>query len=291
MKKSYDTQEDQLTLEDSQTNYTTGYIKLFRSIKKHWLWKESRKKTPFEAWMDLMLRACHSDLKEPIGPDFIVVKRGQILTSQLKLSKDWMWSRKAVTFFLRALERDNMVDIKCTNKWSMITICNYATYQDFGTTKEQQKNIKRTSKEHQEHTYNELKELERIKNIYDSPFENAELNALWQQWVQHRKQKREPLTEVAAERQITKIKAHTVEQAKQSIEKSIERNWTGLFFEEDGNHKNVVKMQVKVKAVGINEDDWIIYEDGKVLPPGSYPDVSRHKKGELPLSHFDRIAS
>ena len=146
MKKSNNVNEDQLN--EDVGNYTSGYIKLFRSVKKHWLWKESRKKTPFEAWIDLMLRACHSDLKEPIGPDFITVKRGQILTSQLQLSKDWLWSRKAVTFFLRALERDSMVDIKCTNKWSMITICNYASYQDFRTTKEQQKNNKRTSREH-----------------------------------------------------------------------------------------------------------------------------------------------
>ena len=81
-----------------------------------------------------------------------------------------------------------------------------------------------------------------------------------------------------------------MEQAKASIEKSIERNWMGLFFE-DTKPTNVVQMQKKIKAVGVRDDDWIIYEDGNALPPGSYNDVFRHKKGELPLSHFDRIAS
>lgn len=60
---------------------------------------------------------------------------------------------------------------------------------------------------------------------------------------------------------------------------------------EDEDLGNVVQMEKKIKAVGFDEQDWIIYEDGTKRPPGSYPDVYRHKKGELPLSHFDRIAS
>jgi hydroxymethylpyrimidine pyrophosphatase-like HAD family hydrolase len=129
-------------------NKDTGFISIYRSIKKHWLWKENRIKTPFEAWIDLLLRASHDDQKEPIGIDFIVVNRGQVLTSQLQLSKEWFWSRKKVTNFLKVLEKDQMIVVKTTTKWSMITICNYASYQSVRTTKEHQKNNKGTSKEH-----------------------------------------------------------------------------------------------------------------------------------------------
>lgn len=135
-------------VDKSKENLYAGYVALFRSIKNHWLWKESRVKTHFEAWVDLLLRASHNDQKEPVGVDFITVKRGQVLTSQLQLSKEWFWSRKKVNHFLMVLQKDGMLVVNASSKWSMITICNYATYQNTGTSKEHQRNIKRTSKEH-----------------------------------------------------------------------------------------------------------------------------------------------
>lgn len=273
----------------NESNQKSGYIKLFRSVKNHWLWKENRTKTPFEAWIDLMIRACHSDLKEPIGADFITVKRGQILTSQLQLSKDWFWSRKKVTSFLKCLEKDQMLVIECTTKWSKLTICNYESYQDYGTTKEQQKNNKGTSEEQQRNTYNNYKELEGIKNIPENPFDDDDLNSLWRQWIQHRKQKKEPLTQIAAERQISKLKAHSSEAAKASIEKSIERNWTGLFFD-DKDVATVSSLKV-IKAVGIAPNEWIQYEDGSIYPPLSPHDFMEYKAGRLQLSHFDKKVS
>lgn len=129
-------------------NQDTGFVCIYRSIKNHWVWKDNRVKTTFEAWIDLILRASHNDQKEPIGVDFILVKKGQVLTSQLQLSKEWFWSRKKVNHFLQVLQKDRMITLNATTKWSMITVCNYASYQAIRTTKEQQKNNNGTSKEH-----------------------------------------------------------------------------------------------------------------------------------------------
>lgn len=135
-------------LSHSEQNFKSGYIKIFRSIKDHWIWKKSRVKTHFEAWMDLLLKASHDDQKEPVGMDVIMVKKGQVLTSQLKLSKEWFWSRHKVNDFLYLLQKDFMIMLKSDTKWSMITICNYASYQDKRTTKGQQKDINGTSTGH-----------------------------------------------------------------------------------------------------------------------------------------------
>ena len=129
-------------------NKEAGFVPIYRSIKDHWLWQESRVKTRLEAWIDLLLRASHEDQKEPIGADFIMVKKGQVLTSQLQLSTDWFWSRKKVNHFLNVLQKDGMLVVKTATKWSMITICNYGSYNDRRTTKEQQRNNKGTTKEH-----------------------------------------------------------------------------------------------------------------------------------------------
>ena len=129
-------------------NKKTGFVPLYRSIRDHWIWKESKVKSKFEAWMDLLLSASHDDQKEPVGYDLIVVKKGQVLTSQLILSQSWRWDRSAVRGFLKLLQKDRMIEVKATSKFTMITICNYADYKINRPTKQQQNNINSTSTQH-----------------------------------------------------------------------------------------------------------------------------------------------
>lgn len=143
-------------VKDVKTNYGTGHVKIYRSLKEHWLWKASKKKTKLEAWLDLLMLAAFEDTKEPFGYDLIMLKRGQILTSQDKLSKAWLWDRSAVRLFLQQLELDAMIVAKSTSKYTMITICNYASYHERQPSKQQVDNNKTTSKQHIE----ERKELE-----------------------------------------------------------------------------------------------------------------------------------
>lgn len=51
---------------------------------------------------------------------------------------------------------------------------------------------------------------------------------------------------------------------------------------------NVHHIGKLIKAVEIDADDRIHYEDGSIIPPGSYNDVAAYRKGELKISHFDR---
>jgi hypothetical protein len=129
-------------------NKDMGFICLYRSIREHWIWKESRVKSKFEAWVDLLIRASHDDQKEPVGMDLIVINRGQVLTSQLQLSIDWKWDRSRVRLFLGMLTKDRMIAVKPTTKYTIITICNYESYQSKRPTKQQQANNKPTTKQH-----------------------------------------------------------------------------------------------------------------------------------------------
>lgn len=116
--------------QEPEGNYKTGWIRVYRSIRNHWLYEPNRKRTKLEAWYDLLLQAKHGQQKETIGYDLITIERGQILTSQDKLSRDWRWDRSSVRSFLHSLHEDQMLTIETTNKFTMITICNYDTYQD-----------------------------------------------------------------------------------------------------------------------------------------------------------------
>lgn len=131
---------------------------------KHWIWKTSGVKTKFEAFIYLLLSAKFKDDKEPFGRDLIMLKRGQVLTSQEKLSIEWRWNRSAVRAFIDMLQKDSMITSNTTNKYTVITICNYDSYNIISPTKGPQTNIKRTSNEHQMNTDNNVNKDNNGKN-------------------------------------------------------------------------------------------------------------------------------
>jgi hypothetical protein len=61
------------------------------------------------------------------------------------------------------------------------------------------------------------------------PFGVLELDSAWQEWVQFRKEKKNPLTPTAAKKQVKFLKKYSSQVAVSIIEKSILAGWTGLF--------------------------------------------------------------
>ncbi|HDI1501067.1 TPA: DnaD domain-containing protein [Staphylococcus aureus] len=127
----------------------TGWISIDRSIQNHWLFKEKRTFSKFEAWIYLLMEANHSKAKVPIGNQIVTVERGQRLTSILTLSDLFNWSRFKVKTFLDLLESDGMLEVKTTSKYTLITIVNYDFYQSEQRRNQHQNDIKPTSKQHQ----------------------------------------------------------------------------------------------------------------------------------------------
>lgn len=126
-----------------------GWICLHRKICGHWLWEDK----PFsrgQAFIDLLLSANHADKKTVIGNEMISVKRGSLITSQMKLSERWGWSKTKITNFLNLLEKDKIIVIKTDRKKTVINIVNYDKYQVLETTKKPQKDCKKTTKKPQE---------------------------------------------------------------------------------------------------------------------------------------------
>lgn len=130
-----------------------GWISIHRKIQSHWLWGEK----PFDkrsAWIDLILMASHKDNKFVLGNELIEVSRGSFVTSEVKLSEKWGWSRTKVRSFLDLLEKDNMLVRKSDSKKTTLTIVNYNDYQFQETTEEHQKNNEKTSEEQRKDTIN-----------------------------------------------------------------------------------------------------------------------------------------
>lgn len=112
-----------------------GWISLHRQITEHWLWEDK----PFaygQAWSHLLLSANHEDKETLFNGKLIVVKRGELVTSIVKLSNIFGWDRKKTSKFLNLLEKSKMVTTIRTTHGTTITIVNYDNFQNLGTTVE-----------------------------------------------------------------------------------------------------------------------------------------------------------
>ena len=131
-----------------------GWIKVHRQIKEHYLFKEKRVFSKFEAWMDILLMANHADNKFVLGNELIEVKKGQFITSELKLMSNWNWSKSKVRSFLSLLQKDSMIVLTTDKKKTTLTVVKYGDYQVSETTEKPQADHKRTTKRPQKDTNN-----------------------------------------------------------------------------------------------------------------------------------------
>lgn len=106
-----------------------SFFKIYRSLIDSDLWL-AEPFTKGQAWVDLIGRANFRDLKKLTGDEVMVFKRGQVVTSERTLATRWKWSREKVRNFLMALASDGMATTKKTTRGVVITIENYAFYQD-----------------------------------------------------------------------------------------------------------------------------------------------------------------
>lgn len=107
-----------------------GWIKVHRKIFDCWVWKDK----PFDkarAWIDLLLLAMHHDTKTISENKVIEIPRGSYMTSILKLSERWGWSKGKTKRFINELETDSMLTTTRTNTGTLVTIVNYEVYQPF----------------------------------------------------------------------------------------------------------------------------------------------------------------
>lgn len=116
-----------MLIKDIQENYGDGWIKVYRSTRKHWVW---RNPLYFKMWIDFLFRANHKEKKILMDATIITIKRGEFITSQVKLAKEHNTSRGKIRRFLELLENDLMIEQKTTSKFTKIIICNYDSYQD-----------------------------------------------------------------------------------------------------------------------------------------------------------------
>jgi len=101
---------------------TEGWIKLHRRFLK-WEWFELSEM--IKLFIYFLLKA-NFENKNWKG---IEVKRGQFITGRKQLSKDLQMSEQMIRTCIGRLKSTNEITIQSTNKYSIITVLNYDSYQ------------------------------------------------------------------------------------------------------------------------------------------------------------------
>lgn len=241
-----------------------GFIKLHRSILD-WEWYGDRNTR--DLFIHLLLKANH----EPTKWKGITVERGQTVTGRLALSKELGISERSVRTALNHLKSTNELTIKATNKYSLVTIVNYAKYQDRPCQSDQQSDQQpdtqatsnRPASDHKQEDKNiRTKEERNITPPISPPTEvvgekrksqsglirddealqiigqwteNQPLRDTLMEFVKHRRAIKKPMTEYALKRLFPKLKsiAGSEEEQIEVLSQSIVNGWQGVFAPRD----------------------------------------------------------
>lgn len=105
----------------------SGWIKIHRSILSHWIYQDP---ITYWWWTDMLFLASYKDAKVRVKRQLVDVKRGQFVASIAFLKERWRTNKDKVIDFLKLLESDGMIDKSSDKNITLITICNYESYQD-----------------------------------------------------------------------------------------------------------------------------------------------------------------
>ncbi len=137
-----------------------GWIKLHRKFAE-WEWKTSPKHVTI--FLDLLLQANHKD-KKYRGTD---IGKGQLTTSYDAISKRTGTSIRNVRTVLKDLISTHEVTYQSMRHFSIITICNWCSYQVDDTISDRQVTSKRQASDKLVTTNKNDKKEKNVNNTYD----------------------------------------------------------------------------------------------------------------------------
>lgn len=142
----------------------SGWIKLHRSILDFEWYEDANTMRTF---LHLLLSANH----EPRKWKGTFVERGQVITSRDHLATDLKLSVQQIRTALSKLEKSENITIKSTKRFTVITVCNYGTYQSEEVAINQQSNPPVTINQptdNQQVTTNKNVRIKECKNVKDN---------------------------------------------------------------------------------------------------------------------------
>lgn len=211
------------------------WIKIHASITD-WEWFDDAKMV--KAWLYLLAKANWED-KSWRG---ITVARGSLVTSRSNLAADLRMSEREIRTILSRLEKTNEIYTNKTNKYSIITICKYDSYQAVGMESDQQKTNKATDQPSPKRPQPKNNRLEKKeidtkvsikKESCDLSFVSEEMRPAVQRWLDYKRSRGETYKSGQSLRamvtKLEKLSDGSARKAEEIVTESMANNYAGLF--------------------------------------------------------------
>ena len=224
-----------------------GWIKLHRKFLE-WEWFELSEMV--KLFVYFLLKANHKSNNWK----GIKVERGQLITGRKKLSKELRMSEQKVRTCIERLKSTNEITMQSTNKYSIITVCNYDNYNTIDNKKQPTKqpvsNQETTSKQPTSNQQITTNKNDKNGNNEKNGKKKNEFDLIFEEFIKMRNKIKKPLTEKAEELILKKLNKLTDnENDKISIlEQSIENSWQGVFPLKESQIDGAARYKAELKA-------------------------------------------
>lgn len=162
-----------------------GWISLHRKLMDNPIWVDSNY---LKLWVYCLFKASHKEHDQLAGNQMVKLERGQFITGRFSLAKDMNRGVKPLQFvnertwwrYLKNFEKFQMLSIKSTNSFSVVTIDKYDFYQGGLSETDQQtvqplsndcptdvQRLSTNNKENKENKENKLNTSSPKSKIYD----------------------------------------------------------------------------------------------------------------------------
>ena len=221
-----------------------GFVKIWRKAEDSQSW--SRGIEYRGLIVSLVMRANHK-------PGFFAgqrIERGQFACGMGNLADDLGISRHKLLRMLKALKNDDLIEVKAHSRFSVVTICNYSTYQDAeaghrtttatttATASAQQAHNRRTQSKNDKNEKNEKKYVGKgrkaaldFAKALPEDWRKPEMLELVESWAEARKKKP---TQRAVDIALSQCAEYfSYKQTLERLQQAIVGGWSGLVFSED----------------------------------------------------------
>ncbi|MFC7061663.1 DnaD domain-containing protein [Halobacillus seohaensis] len=146
-----------------------GWVKLHRKILHSEIFDNEKM---LKIFIYCLTKSSHKQAEVRVGRQKVQLEPGEFIFGRKKAATELNMNESTIRDYLKILQEDGVITIHPTNKYSVITIDNWGTYQsneeeydNKETTEKQQNNTTLPSEGQQKDTYKNEQELKEVKNV------------------------------------------------------------------------------------------------------------------------------
>lgn len=147
-----------------------GWVKIHRKILRSPIFDNANL---LKVWVWCLCKATHEPRKHLVGNQLVELDAGQFVFGRKAAALDLKMKERTIYDYMKVLEKLEMLNIKSTNKFSVVTVMKWDFYQgrdDVDQQQEQQQtNINPTSSQQQSNTNKNVKNVKNVKNNISPP--------------------------------------------------------------------------------------------------------------------------